>query len=222
MVEGIVIRQTDAQVVLQIAQEGYVVLDRASIAEIVPSTEPERKRLLIQWKEEHQAFLDQEEQRRKFEAEQRAKGLVLYDGEWMSREAVAAIKAQTVAEEQRHKLETALKQEQEARKREEAERKAREDELKALSERLRTMQEEQLRLQQEIVALRCSLARPPFVIGSEFVRDEQGNLLRVRAHAGHLFVETPDGVHADLQVHGDHLSFTDHHGIHHDVERTVQ
>ena len=56
MVEGIVIRQTDAQVVLQIAQEGYVVLDRASIAEIVPSTEPERKRLLIQWKEEHRAF----------------------------------------------------------------------------------------------------------------------------------------------------------------------
>ena len=61
MLEGIVIRQTEAQVVLQIASEGYIVLDHASIAEILPATEHERKRLVSQWKQEQKAFLEREE-----------------------------------------------------------------------------------------------------------------------------------------------------------------
>ena len=223
MVEGIVIRNADAQVLLQIAWEGYVVLDRASIAEIVPSSERERERLLTQWKEEHQAFLDREEQSRRFEAEQRAKGLILYEGQWMSREELAAIKAKAVDEEARRKLEENLKKERLAHKREEEERKAREEELKVLSERLRTMQEEQLRLQQEVTALRCALARPRLPVAfPDFVRDEHGNLLRVQPHDGHLFMATPDGTHADLQLHDGHLSFTDQHGLHHDVEQTAR
>ena len=217
--EGIVIRESDAQVVLQVAWEGFVVLDRGSIAKIDPAEKPERERLLAQWKEDHQAYLEQEERRRQFETDQRAKGFLLYDGQWMTKEEVAAIKEKSADKEARRKLEEDLKKEQLARKQEEEERKAREEELKTLNQRLRAMQEEQLRLQQEITALRCALARPAFPIGfPDFVRDEHGNLLRVQAHDGHLFVATPDGTHADLQLSNGHLSFTDQQGLHHDVE----
>ena len=224
-IEGIVVRQSDEQVVLQVAWEGYVVLDRASLKKIEPASEADRKTLLDRWKQEHQAYLDQEERRRQFEAEQRARGLILYDGQWMSPEALGAIKARVAADEERRHLEENLKQERLARQREEEERKAREEELKVLGERLRTMQEEQLRLQQEISSLKCLLGRPRFVIGPigiTFVRDEHGNLLQVNQHAGHLFVETPDGIHTDLQIHGDHLSYTDQRGIHHDVEQVTR
>ena len=225
MLEGIVIRETNAQVVLQIAWEGYIVLDRASVAGILPATERERKRLLTEWKEEHDAFLEREERRRQFEAEQRAKGLILYDGQWVPWQEVAASKAQAIADDTRRKLEDALKQEQQARKRAEEERKVREEELTALTERLRAMQEEQLRLQQEISSLRCILARPQLIVqhlSPRFMRDEHGNLLQVGEHAGHLFVTTSDGAHADLQIHGDRFGFTDPHGIRHDLEEVLQ
>lgn len=220
MIEGIVIRETDSQVVLQVAWEGFVVLDRDSIASIHPAEKPERERLLAQWKEEHRAYLEQEERRRQFDIDQRAKGFILYDGQWMTKEEVAVIQEKSADKKARRKLEEDLKQERLARKREEEERQSNEEELRTLNHRLRAMQEEQLRLQQEITALRYALTtRPLLPIGvPDFVRDEQGNLLRVRSHDGHLSVATPDGGHADLQLHNGHLSFTDHHGQHHDVE----
>lgn len=218
-IEGIVAREADSQVVLQVAWEGYVVLDRPSIAAIDAANDKQRKQLLGQWHEEYLAFQERDRKNKAFEARQLARGLVLHQGQWVTPEELTAMKAQAKAAEEEHRK----RQEAEERLRnEQQERKAREEELQALTERIRTMQLEQLRLQQEISSLKYLLVRPDFLLetGTQFVRDAQGNLLRVKRHDGHLFVVPSDGAHADLQVHGDHLSFTDRQGTHHDVDST--
>jgi len=213
--EGIVVRETDAEVILQVAWEGYVVLDRASLEGIDASMPAERQQLLAQWHEEFLAFEERETRRREFEAQQLARGLIFYRGQWVTQEELAAIKAKNAEDEERRRA----AEEAERRRVEEA-RAQREAELQTLTERLRSMREEQLRLQQEIISLRCWLAQPPALVGA-FIRDEQGNLLRVQTHDGHFFIATPDGTHADLQTHDGHVSFTDQHGVHHDVEQTT-
>lgn len=155
--EGIVVRQSDEQVVLQVAWQGYVVLNRASLTNIEPANEAERQQLLTQWQQEHQAFQEREKHRQRFEEEQHAKGLVLYQGRWVTQEELAAVRASVQAANEEHKHRQDL---EEQLAREQVERKALREELQALVERLRAMQEEQLRLQQEVSSLRCLLARP--------------------------------------------------------------
>ncbi len=156
--EGLVIRENASDVTFQVAWQGFVMLDRGSIARIIPSSESERAHLLEQWREHQNALLRQEEERQEFEVAQRAKGFVLHEGQWVSQEELDALNAQARAEEQRRQLETALKQEQQARKHEEEARLAQQEELKTLNERLRIMYFEQQRLQQELFTLRCLLA----------------------------------------------------------------
>ncbi len=219
-IEGIVIRETDDEVVIQVAWEGHVVLDRETVLEVERSSDEERSELLAGWREEHEAFKQREERERAFEEGQRAKGLILYRGEWITRQELAAASAQAAAnEEKRRHAEDDLSRREAEQQRKEAELNRREAELTELTQRLRQMQEEQLRLQQEIYSLRGLLAHA-FVrpASPRFVKDAQGNLLRVRSDNGQLFVTAPDGTSAQLQAHDGHLSFTDHHGAHQDVQ----
>jgi hypothetical protein len=218
-IDGVVIRESASQVVLQVAWEGHVVLDRTTVTGIERSTDAQREELLAAWRREHEAFQERERREREFEAEQLAKGLVFHRGEWITREELAVIKERTLEDAQRRRDEAELKRREDEQRQRAQELQRREEELTTLTQRLRAMQEEQLRLQQEIIALRSWLARPHLVVrhAERFVTDEHGNLLRVLDHAGHLAVVTPDGSHADLQVHDGHLSFTDRQGVHHDV-----
>jgi hypothetical protein len=218
--EGLVLRQTDSQVVVQVAWEGHIVLDRASVASIEPSTDAERKALMTRWQLENEAYQKRDQRQREFEDQQIAAGLVQYRGQWVTREELEGIRnqAKAAADERRERelAEKELKREAEARKRAE-------QELTSASERLRALQEEQVRLQQEISSLRLLLARTAFVqTGPRFVRDANGNLLRIKTHDNHRFVETPDGAHNDLTVENGVWSYTDGAGVRHEVKPTTR
>lgn len=213
--EGLVLRQTDAQVVVQVAWEGHIVLDRASVTRVEASTDAERKALMTRWQVEHEAFKERDERQREFEQRQIAQGLVQYRGQWVTKEELDAIRseAKAAADERRERAEAEreLKREADARKRAE-------QELTTATERLRGLQEEQLRLQQEISSLKLLLAQTRFVTTSpRFVKDERGNLLRLQTHDGHRFVETPDGTHQNIRIENGQWSYTDSTGVRHDV-----
>ena len=52
------------------------------------------------------------------------------------------------------------------------------------------------------------------------MKDANGNLLRIKTHDGHRFVETPDGTHGDLSVEQGRWSYTDGAGVRYDVKPT--
>lgn len=121
VLDGIVVRKGDTEVVVEIAWESHIVLDQASVVKIEMAQDAERKALLDRWHEEHEAFKSRDERQRAFEESQRAKGLIFYRGDWVTREEVASIKADIRnAEAERAKREAAeasLRREEEARKR---------------------------------------------------------------------------------------------------------
>lgn len=204
LLEGVVLREGDSQVVVQVAWEGHIVLDRSSVARVEASSDADRKVLLARWREEHEAFKERDEREREFEQRQIALGLVLYRGQWVTKEELDGIRneAKAAADERREReaAEKELKREADARKKAE-------QELGTLTERLKGLQEEQLRLQQEISSLRYLLAQTTRFIQASprFVKDANGNLLRIQTHDGHRFVETSDGSHGDLAVENDQV-----------------
>lgn len=213
VLEGVVVRETPSQVVVQVAWEGYVFLDREAIATIEAADEPARQHLLAQWQQEFRQAQEREQQRQEFEAAQRAKGLVEYQGRWVTPQEVAAIKEEQVEAQRRRK-------EEQERQRAEAEAQARQAEIQELIEQLHTLQVEQARLQEELAHQRLWLRHVPVLINQcdpNLVRDAQGNLMRLQAHEGHRFLVTPDGRHVDVQAHADHLSFLDDRGRHQDL-----
>jgi len=219
--EGLVIRHTGSEVVVQVAWEGRMILDPGFVKAVEPSTEAERQQLLKEWRDAFQAFQEREQRRREFEEQQMAKGLLQHRGEWVTQEELAAIRAGAKAAGQerreRAQVEQQLKRETDMRQRLETE-------LRDAADRMRRLQEEQARLQQEVASLRSLLGaaflhpRHPSRDVPAVLRDEQGHLLRVQQHEGHLSVVTPDGIHGDLQLHDDRFSFTESSGKHHDLE----
>ncbi len=101
--EGIVIRETDDEVVVQVAWQGHLVLNRASVIGIERSSEADRQALLSQWRQEDLAFKEQQRQQREFEEHQQAKGLVLYRGRWVTQEELVSIKGNIQEAEAEHK-----------------------------------------------------------------------------------------------------------------------
>ena len=152
--EGLIARQTDREIVLQVALEGHVVLDRASIATIEPASDAQQQRLLEHWREEQRALKEREAREQEFETQQRANGLVRYRGQWVTEEELAAINARirdAQAERQaREALEAKLKEETAARQQEAQARRQLEEELARLTQQLCELQDEHARLQQEI------------------------------------------------------------------------
>ena len=219
--EGLVIRKTGSEVVVQVAWEGHLILDPSFVTAIEPSTEPERRQLLAEWRNTFQAFQEREQRRRDFEEQQVAKGLVQHRGQWVTQEELTAIKAGAMSAEQEHR---ARAQAEQQLQRETDVRQKLEAELREATQRLRSLQEEQVRLQQEMSSLHYLLGaaflqpHPPFPRIPTVLRDAQGHLLRVQQHEGHLSVVTPDGTHGDLQMQDDRFSFTDPSGTHHDLE----
>lgn len=219
VLEGIVIREDEAQLVVQIAAEGHIVLDRSSIAALDTSSDADRQALLERWREEQDAFKAQEARERAFEDSQRAKGLSLYRGDWVTKDELDSIKAGAKSlDEERHKREAA---EQDAQRETEA-RKKLEGELTSLTDRLARMQEEQARLQQEINSLRYVLARrrsrqwviqfPPFV------REPNGRQFPVRILDDRMVIELTDGTHCDLEASAGAYRYRDSAGLWHEVQ----
>src|SRR3989338_5781939 len=86
VLDGIIVREGDEEVVLEIAWESYVILDRESVVKIEAGETAERKAMLERWRETYETFKTREERERLFEESQRAKGLIFYRGDWITKE----------------------------------------------------------------------------------------------------------------------------------------
>lgn len=199
--EGIIVRETASHVKVRIAWTGYVTIDREAIVEIVREDDKVHKHRLAQWREEHLLLQQRERERRAFEAAQRERGLVRYQGQWIAQEESGLIKEEGAQKEQE----------------------LQEEQLQLLTQRIQALEEENRRLrgeldrrQQLIIPLGFLIHHHPHHQPNPFT-DEQGNLIRVQEHEGHKFFTAPDGKHVDVKSHESHLAFTDEAGIHHDL-----
>lgn len=83
---GVLDKGSDGNMTLRVSQDGYVVLDSATVVSVQRQSKAENARLVAEWiaSEEKAAVKDAED--RKLAEVQRAKGLVQYQGEWMTPE----------------------------------------------------------------------------------------------------------------------------------------
>ena len=203
-IEGIIVQETASQIKVQVAWQGYVTIDHETVVGITRGDAREHEQLLARWHEEFQTDRQREQAHRDVEAAQRARGLMKYQGEWISPEDLLARQTR--------------KQEQQAQQ----ERKQLDDRLDQLTQQVLALSEENQRLQQERF-----FTRQPVVVLPERVlihhrdptllSDERGNLIHVQEHDNHTFFTTTDGKHIDLQQHDGHLAFVDEGGVHHDL-----
>jgi hypothetical protein len=216
--QGIILREREDQLEVQVAWKGFTTLERAVVVSIAKESAEDHQRLLSQWEEDYLDGQRRQQQERAFEAEQRARGMVKYRGEWISAESLTSLLTQQASNEQQIMNEL----------------REREEESRRMLRRLQDLEQENQRLGRQLTEERRTwisgpLITTPFLVRSDrafhrrhdrqVVRDEHGNLLRVREHDGHKFFTTPDGTHVDLQLHDGHLAFRDESGIHHDVNR---
>lgn len=184
--DGLIIKETGAEVTVQVANEGYLFLDRASIRAIERSDEETRKRLLAQWRQEATEARRREEAQQAFETAQRERGLVKYQGEWITAQELALIKDHQEEEARRQREEEAQRtaqvlqalQEENQHLRELVnQRQYLEVELQHVTRAFHTLQAENCRLQ-------------------DLVQQQQLLLLHVGQHE-HLH---QPGVHRDLEA----------------------
>ena len=202
-VEGIVVGETDSGLRVQVTWQGFVTLDREDVLSAVRSSDQENSHRLRQWRKE---FLEDQARQRKrdsFEAFQKRRGLVPYEGEWVSPEEKS-------------------RREQKKKETEEAKQKPRFEipPVEAIPPPITQPAPPQRIIAGDKVFI---LPRSGFVIQRQnrdptLYKDERGNLIRVRKHEGHKFFTTTEGVHVDLESHGGHLFFNDKEGTHHDLE----
>ena len=208
--EGIILEDTASQVKIQVSWKGDVTLSREAVVSIARSEVSDHQRLLRQWQREFVADQRRERRRLALEAAQRARGLVRYQGRWISQDELALIQ-----DRQRREAEAA------------EERQRRDAEAKLVQERLQTLEEENRRLRWDLDQghrwwswwwnPRTIIVQERHQPDPDLFRDEQGNLIRVNEHEGHQFFTTTDGRHVDVQSHDGHLAFTDEQGVHHDL-----
>lgn len=202
-IEGVIVQESGSEIRVQVLWRGYVTVERDSVTSITRGSPGAHRLLLKQWRKDYLADQQREKERSAFEATQREKGFVEYQGAWISREALALIRQK---EKEKKKEEARLEQE---------------EQTKQITERVGALEEENLRLQRKLDS------RPPVIVIREGIvphphdhtlyEDEQGNLIRVEEHDGHQFFTTTDGTHVNLESHEGHLSFADQKGVHHDL-----
>ena len=214
--EGVIVQEAKSQIRVQVSWQGYVTVDRSSVVSVTRGGKEDNARLLGQWRRDFLVDQNRERKKSSFEAAQRAKGLVMYKGSWISQAELASIQSKQKEEQTRKEKEA----------REEAARRAAEEEAKRTERRIQALEEENLRLRQQTVTRQELLIVPNTVIvhphhDHNLFRDERGNLIRVEEHEGHQFFTTTDGKHVDVQSHDGHLVFTDERGIRHDLEQAA-
>ncbi len=92
--EGIIVQETPTHVRLQVALQGYVDIERQTVTGLARSDAADHGRLQAQWREEFRHGQTQADAARRFEAAQQAKGLVLYQGQWITPEVFATLQQQ--------------------------------------------------------------------------------------------------------------------------------
>lgn len=82
--EGILATDEDGATTLQVSDDGYVMLDTATVVNIRKQTAAENARLKSKWSEQDTQAAAKELGDRKFVERQRAKGLIQYQDEWVT------------------------------------------------------------------------------------------------------------------------------------------
>ena len=203
-VEGIVVEGTDSALRVQVTWQGFVTLDQEDVLSVVRSSDQENNRRLRQWRQDFLADQERQRKRESFEAFQKRRGLIQYEGEW-------------VAQEQKERREQKKKEAAEAKQKAPFEIPP----VEVIPPPVTQSAPPQRIIAGDKVFI---LPRNGIVVHHHhfhdptIFRDEQGNLLRVREHEGHKFFRTTEGKHVDLESHDGRLSFTDEAGIHRDLE----
>lgn len=78
--EGILFVDEDHNQTLEVSEDGFVVLDTATVVEIRHQSRKENAKIIAQWENDGREAADKV----KFAASQRARGLILLDGDWVT------------------------------------------------------------------------------------------------------------------------------------------
>lgn len=81
---GVLETNADGESVLRVSQDGLVVLDSSTIVSVQRQTKAENSKLVAGWAASEAEAEAAAREEKKFAERQRAKGLVLYRGEWMT------------------------------------------------------------------------------------------------------------------------------------------
>jgi hypothetical protein len=81
---GIVVETTAEGVNLQVDDEGFITVDSSTIASVKKETAEQNERRRAKWREDRKKAEDAEAGKAAYAEKQRAKGLVLYEDEWMT------------------------------------------------------------------------------------------------------------------------------------------
>ncbi len=84
----IIVKEEKSSVKVQFSWGGYMTIQRPEIAGIIQESPEKNKQLLAEWKQQHQAEEHRKKDKASFEADQRSKGMVKYNGEWLTREEI--------------------------------------------------------------------------------------------------------------------------------------
>ncbi len=182
--EGIIDQQSATQIRLQVAWRGFVKLPRSSVESIQPGTLAEHAALRDEWRRSFDAAQQRQQTRVELEQAQRARGLVLYRGGWITGAELAQIEEARAAQR-------ALR--------------AQQQQTEQLAARLSAIEQQNAALRQQLAQTptfpTVVISRPVAVLGHPgFITDDQGNLLRLRHHEHHDFVVTSSGRHVDLSA----------------------
>jgi len=81
---GVLAKEEDGTTILQVAVDGYVVLDTATVTGLRTQSAAENARLKARWAEEDAREAARERERLRFTERQRAKGLIPYGDDWVT------------------------------------------------------------------------------------------------------------------------------------------
>jgi len=91
-IEGVIVDESDDEIRLQVSWQGFIIVKRASVTSVSRETDLERQRRVIAWRREFEADEERDQARRAVEAQQRAQGLMVFEGQWVTPEYVAEVR----------------------------------------------------------------------------------------------------------------------------------
>lgn len=85
-IEGILVRESGDDLVIQVSEDGILFLAKDAVRRITLQNDKTRAALRARWARETRDELKAERDAKAFEERQRAKGLILQDGEWITKD----------------------------------------------------------------------------------------------------------------------------------------
>ncbi len=85
-IEGVIVAEDAKSLEVQVSRDGSLFLDRSAVVGVTRSDEAGRRALRERWRQGAAAEREADDKEKAFAEAQKAKGLVLIDGEWLTKE----------------------------------------------------------------------------------------------------------------------------------------